>query len=219
MPVQQGDVPGWIYILNLLIPLAKDLVKQVGIVKELPRTGALSVFDRSRLQYRGTALTFALRAQLRSYFLITAKREQLNLRWVISWQAIEKATKENTTGSCPSGRLVSKWTSPPAWCPSRQQALILFNVNFPFPIQLEMLKVIHEQGSWDTGQPSSPVGVYHVVARVNILHSQLCTRGGWERIVYTFCHGVNVWWAAGSGCFSGEFKDFDSWVLTACHLT
>lgn len=83
-------------------------MKQVGIVRELPRTGALWVFDRSRLQYHGTALTFAPRAQLRSYILIRAKREQLNLRRVISWQTIEKAPSSVFFSCCPSGRLVSK---------------------------------------------------------------------------------------------------------------
>lgn len=34
-----------------------------------------------------------------------------------------------------------------------------------------------------------PLGYNHVVVCVNILHSQLWAQGGWERVVYSFCHG------------------------------
>lgn len=34
-----------------------------------------------------------------------------------------------------------------------------------------------------------PSGCNHAVVCVNILHSQLWARGGWERVVYSFCHG------------------------------
>ena len=32
----------------------------------------------------------------------------------------------------------------------------------------------------------------HAVVCVNILHSQLWARGGWERVVYSFCHGKRL---------------------------
>lgn len=48
--------------------------------------------------------------------------------------------------------------------------------------------------------------------------------GGWERIVYSSCHGVNVCRAASpeastSSCSSGERNSCDSWALMACHFT
>lgn len=60
------------------------------------------------------------------------------------------------------------------------------------------------------------VGMSHVVARVNILHSQLWTRGGWERIVYAFCHGVNVWelHLPSPNC-SGELRSSDPGLFTS----
>lgn len=103
--------------------------------------------------------------------------------------------------SCrPSERLASggKGSLTQAWCPLGSIHQFCFNANSSFSIQLGMLKVSHEQPASNAGERKGLVqpGAYHVVARVNILHSQLWTRGGWERIVYAFCHGVNSWWAA-----------------------
>lgn len=44
---------------------------------------------------------------------------------------------------------------------------------------------VNGQGSTNPGSS----GYNHAVVCVNILHSQLWAQGGWERVVYSFCHG------------------------------